>query len=95
MSPRHTAALALVAWYFMTPPLTRQLKNNSLQVNASFSKWAILETFSSEADCRKREKIYRAERGRGEVGEITLEERESRNGRCVAGNDPGLKEKWR
>jgi hypothetical protein len=83
-----------VGWYFMTPAWTWDLKKNaSIQVNAPLSKWAILETFSSEIDCRMREKLYRTGRQRGDVGEITFQEVASWNGQCVATDDPRLKGK--
>jgi hypothetical protein len=47
-----------------------------------------LETFSSEVDCSKGEKLYRAGRQRGDVGEITFQEVASWNGQCVATDDP-------
>jgi hypothetical protein len=45
----------------------------AVQLNAPLYKWKIIQTFSSEADWREREKLYRpGRRPWGEAGEITI-----------------------
>jgi hypothetical protein len=48
MKTHHTAALALVGWYLMTPPLG---PNGSIDPNAPLSRWEEFEGYDSAAAC--------------------------------------------
>jgi hypothetical protein len=95
MNSRHTAVLALVVWYFMTPPAMPEAIHDPLavQLNAPLSKWKIRATFTTEADCEMREKNYRTKRAPRELDEITTKDFEMWHARCVASDDPHLKDK--
>jgi hypothetical protein len=45
---RHTAALALVSWYLMVPPL----KNGKPETAAPFSRWEIQSNYDTAAECQ-------------------------------------------
>ncbi len=47
MKLRHAAALALVGWYLMMPPL----KGKSVVADAPLSAWKIVDRFDTAADC--------------------------------------------
>jgi hypothetical protein len=74
MCPRHVAALALVGWYLMVPPLPHL---NTHAVNkdtaAALRGWKKVRTFPTQKEC---------EAHRANPWE-----------RCVASDDPRLKEK--
>lgn len=63
MDPRHAAALALVSWYLMVPPLSKPpaaLATNIDAINAynrvpqrvPLSQWSLFESFDSADECR-------------------------------------------
>jgi hypothetical protein len=54
MKPRHAAALALVGWYLLLPPINLDSKA-VLDIDAPFSKWEIYKAFDSAADCEASE----------------------------------------
>ena len=50
MKPRHAAALALVGWYLMVPPMEGDHTNPS----APFSRWRMTAgSFDAASECRK------------------------------------------
>jgi hypothetical protein len=49
MKPRHAAALALVGWYLMLPPVTGVIDPDSPRHH--FPGWKMIEEFKSEDDC--------------------------------------------
>ena len=58
MHLRHAAALALVGWYLMWPPLRvtwldwlKGSSSESLQKYAPLSEWSVHKAFSSPAEC--------------------------------------------
>ena len=62
MKLRHAAALALAGWYLMMPPVYRNGKDvdpdidiggTHLDETAPLSKWAIVASFDSAAECEK------------------------------------------
>jgi hypothetical protein len=84
MRPRHAAALALVGWYLMVPPLVR--KQNTLQEDTSqpLSKWTQFRAFDSAQDCeRDRDSILKARE--------TVNYADALQDRCVESDDPRLK----
>jgi len=57
MKPRHAAALALVGWYLMRPPLTQtgpDTYNLPPDTSAPLSKWTYqtVDHFDSEEECK-------------------------------------------
>jgi len=84
LKPRHAAALALVGWYLMVPPLVH--KQNTLQQDTSqpLSKWTQFRAFDSAQDCEKdRDLILRAQQ--------TVNNADALQDRCVESGDPRLK----
>jgi hypothetical protein len=53
MKPRHAAALALVGWYLMAPPLYKNGKHYIVVRDAPISHWKIDESFDSAAECQQ------------------------------------------
>jgi hypothetical protein len=47
MKSRHAAALALVGWYLLMPPL----KNKSVATDAPLSTWKLVNSFDTASDC--------------------------------------------
>ena len=93
MNPRHAAALALVGWYLIVPPLNRP--------RAAMGEWTIFKSFDSADLCqaeRDRE-VEWAAKGENSGKYLTLHTK-SRNAQfdgtaaqCIASDDPRLKEK--
>jgi hypothetical protein len=53
---RHAAALALVGWYLMVPPLEYLSGNRPA---GPYSRWTIADVFDSAADCKaKMKKVH-------------------------------------
>jgi len=50
MKLRHAAALALVGWYLMVPPLDRQRRSLT---NTPLTRWSRVKTFDSEYACKE------------------------------------------
>jgi hypothetical protein len=50
MKPHHAAALALVGWYLMLPPVT---SDGRIQKDASLSRWYIISNFETKEECEK------------------------------------------
>jgi hypothetical protein len=49
MKPRHAAALALVGWYLMVPPTT---KNHVVHYEEPISGWQIIDSFDTAQACK-------------------------------------------
>lgn len=99
MNLRHAAALVLVGWYLMVPPLGGNGKNDT---TAPLNRWTHPHTFSSAHDC---EEALAAARLSEALGIASLSLREglsepdaralhlySRGWQCIASDDPRLKE---
>lgn len=96
MKPRHAAALALVGWYLMVPPLTPGGGPHDILLHAPLSKWIVGEGYDTKAECESdlRESIKNMDRdanasadGLGAVMVV-----EYAHGRCMAPDDPRLKD---
>jgi len=103
MRPRHAAALALVGWCLMWPPMrTPKDDNPYLDEHAEYGSWKILHTFATQDECeavRNRATKYAR---RGElivfpdnfpVRDTALSLAQEADIECVATDDPRLKEK--
>lgn len=54
MKPRHAAALALVGWYLMMPPVT---SDGRIQKDAPLSRWYIFSNFETKEECEKARQV--------------------------------------
>jgi hypothetical protein len=87
MSLRHAAALALVGWYLMVPPLNSP---SDPIAHVPLSKWTVQERFDSKLDCQL-----------GHFRTIDTAQKQNANdypflltiaeAECIEGDDPRLK----
>ena len=95
MNPRHAAALALVGWYLITPPLSSDGKR--VVGYAPLSGWSIGQSFDSATECEhaRIEQVtsarYVAEKARDPDPSNSVLVLDASLGKCVATNDPRLK----
>jgi hypothetical protein len=93
MNPRHTAALALVGWYLMVPP-TRGHPAEIL-FHSPLSKWEVGEDDDSNVECKNsiKESIKDMQHITDvcEVGSCDVMVVRYAHGRCMASDDPRLK----
>lgn len=54
MKPCHAAALALVSWYLMLPPVA---SDGRIQKDAPLSQWYIFSNFETKAECEKERQV--------------------------------------
>jgi hypothetical protein len=100
MNLRHAAALALVGWYLMMPPLAGPNASNlRVDLTAKLSQWEIVDSFDSADVCRvallkdghwaeeqAKNGKFESENQRVALRWQRLEEK------CVASDDPRLEE---
>jgi hypothetical protein len=53
MNPRHAAALALVGWYLMTPPVASEENWNRVMPPAPLGRWTTRDSFDTSDACKK------------------------------------------
>jgi hypothetical protein len=83
MKLRHTAALVLVGWYLMIPPV----HDGQPDTQAPISAWTVFRRFDSAAACQKwKLNVETRARRAGKYGP-------SPDFTCIATDDPRLKEK--
>jgi len=106
MNLRHAAALALVGWYMLIPPVFSPMGNHPRafnDLNASLNRWDIQGSFESNASCEKekerirneaplRIKFAREHPDQDQNGNIVAVAEAWRRAECVATDDPRLKE---
>ena len=98
------AALALVGWYLMLPPLRPPQSVRWSDGKAHFdqlppaplSQWTIVDSFDSARECRKgRDKLLNDRVLFGSSPKITVNDEirieQVYNARCIASDDPRLK----
>src|ERR1700722_14884301 len=105
MKTRHAAALAIVLWYLIIPPIGA---DNKVDAHAPLSKWRIGVGFESEKDCddslkdaiknpmTPAEYLAAAQAtSKAKMKPLSMSEMTKRTAesRCVAGDDPRLKAK--
>ncbi len=78
---RHAAALALVGWYLMVPPI-----QNGKAVDVPISEWSHLDSFDSARECRDAGYRYQ-DRQKAENKPLPGA------WECIASDDPRLKAK--
>ena len=66
MKPRHAAALALVGWYLMAPPIR---PGSGVDLSAPISRWALNGEFDSAGACDEA-RVQRIERARTRAARI-------------------------
>jgi hypothetical protein len=54
MKARHAAALALVGWYLMTPPILLKCPDEG----APLSRWTVEEAFDTARECKNKLNNY-------------------------------------
>jgi hypothetical protein len=94
MKTRHAAALALVGWYLISPPLGRPKNGNDyVDGGAPYYKWTVLLEFDDLTQCQERRdlEIQDGEDGlkkppTGDLWAMVETELE-----CIAIDDPRLK----
>jgi hypothetical protein len=107
MNVRHAAALALIGWYLMVPPLAHDPKEPQALVDglAPISECDVQEVFDTARECKEardagkeefKEALKRSDFGnkpmaKNRIDEITLVQKSSAE--CIATDDPRLKEK--
>jgi len=69
MKSRHAAALALVGWYLMIPPMGLHVE---VEYNAPLSQWDMMGSFDSADECEKAYQQYneagdQRQRGRARI----------------------------
>lgn len=97
---RHAAALALVGWYLMTPPLSYPTPGGpaSLDYKAPLGTWTISRAFDSAKECEDYKLMAegRTKKDQNPIGETNAKERFANAlvfSQCIATDDPRLKEK--
>jgi hypothetical protein len=101
---RHAAALALVGWYLMMPPIVRPSgREGTADTNTPLSKWVkvIRGTFDSEDACgvALRRFQFGVQSNYQSAAPEALTESEfqsiqqASSAKCIASDDPRLKEK--
>jgi hypothetical protein len=57
MKPRHAAALALVGWYLMIPPINRTTGQAETFAPLSSGLWTMVEAYDTAEACEKSKRI--------------------------------------
>jgi len=84
MKPRHAAALALVGWYLMTPPVYQRLRASPVPL----SKWVVNGRFDSAKKCDEAATKHSAELVK-QSPSAAVEYADTYQ--CVSTDDPRLK----
>jgi len=108
MKPRHAAALALIGWYLLAPPIAHDPGHWRPKMMAPLNQWIVANSFDSASECEKRlaEDNEKAENprslasiteqmndmGGGHVWDSDDLLKEMVNEHCIASDDPRLKE---
>jgi len=95
-NPRHTAAMVLVGWYLMVPPVVCEKGKCNAELNAPFSQWhRSKKSAGSESDCEEARPKVRAavDKAIKDVSARPEYDKALAAGLCVSSDDPRLKEK--
>jgi hypothetical protein len=104
MDLRHVAGFALVGWYLMVPPIhwsvsgPASIARHSTTMNPSdpLSKWVIVASFDIASKC-EHDKVSFWRRSKADLDSVDPDKRAwaeaASEARCVASEDPRLKEK--
>jgi hypothetical protein len=98
MKPRHAAALALVGWYLMVPPLVNA--PYKIDMEAPLTSWKLYQTLDTAEECNKALLSAQAKykhTASAPIGSIKKGTRafalQMTFAQCVSSDDPGLKAK--
>jgi hypothetical protein len=72
----HTAALALIGWYLISPPSTYDSRTQSFALlpNAPISKWKVIDSYDSAGDCNSvRDEIQKAAHDPAALAQVNKE----------------------
>jgi len=94
----YTAAMALVGWSLLLPPVSRTMR---LDMNPDLSKWSIHSSHATEAECRQERQRLQAlatpsaDEQKSSLRRPARDARAARyrSSRCVSSDDPRLKSK--
>src|ERR1700675_3996937 len=92
MKPLHAAALALVGWYLMVPPV-RGAPGEILE-HAPLSQWDVYNQYDSKAECENSilsDRDIQENMKQCSNGDCAINVALPGYGRCIAANDPRLK----
>ena len=105
MKPRHAAVLALVGWYLMMPPIKGNLPDLKTDTDAPLSRWQQRGAYDTAKACEEKLEVLQGADGLTEAESklsagknVTAKELQILSApinyaRCVATDDPRLKEK--
>jgi hypothetical protein len=96
MNLRHAAALALMGWYLMMPPIGA---DRSINDDASISQWRITNSYDKASECEENRNAYkRMTADQAKAYHLALKESDTelvlmdmKMGVCIATDDPRLK----
>ena len=88
MKPRHAAALALVGWYLLAPPLYR----GEVDEKAPLKEWAVLQSFGTVAECSQWLSVL-LDKADLDPATRTVVKHRLLAASCVSTDDPRLREK--
>ena len=98
MRPRHAAALALVSWYLLVPPLVNA--PYKVDTEAPLTSWKVYQTFDTRGECDKSLLAAHTKyepTASAQIGSIKKGTRafalQMTFARCVSSEDPRLKTK--
>jgi hypothetical protein len=98
MKPRHAAALALVGWYLLLPPLANA--PYKVDTEAPLTSWKVSQTFDTREECDKSllaEKAKYSHTATAPIGTIKKGSRafalQMTFAQCVSSDNPLLKAK--
>ena len=90
MKAGHAAALALIGWYLMAPPIHTPAYR--VDLSAPISAWDIIGSFNSVSDCTDTlTKLKKQYPGAPHSKKEKALHRRTDNLRCIATDDPRLK----
>jgi hypothetical protein len=93
MKVRHAAALALVGWYLVLPPMNSWKGLPWIDRNAPLSKWQQRAAFNSAKDCEVARKKHETDFALAVKSANHISSPIDDGARCVASDDPRLKPK--
>jgi hypothetical protein len=93
MSFRHAAALALVGWYLLMPPVSRSSSGKlASDLSRPLSEWDRIGVFDSEPSCNKEiDRMHQVDVDWARSHHVMM--LDLSHPQCVATDDPRLKEK--
>jgi hypothetical protein len=93
MNPRHAAALALVGWYLIAPPIRSGGPDyNYLDEHAAYPDWKLICVLNTEAHCEHlRDFARESVAGYPQLLDSDPEMQQYSEAECMASDDPRIK----